>query len=73
MARALLGASCDVNTVNRERQTALMLAARNGHKALVKLLLGVEGVQVTARDDSDRTAQDHASTKAIFNILYVSV
>ena len=52
----------NVNQQANLGQTALMIAARNGFTEIVKLLLGVEGVDLELKSSSETTAFDLAET-----------
>lgn len=51
----------NVNAIDEEKRTALMLAAFNGHTATVKLLLD-HGAKLSERDSTGRTALMFAAT-----------
>lgn len=51
----------DVNTIDEEKRTALMLAAFNGHTTTVKILLD-HGAKLSERDSMGRTALMFAAT-----------
>ena len=59
--RMALVAGVDGNATNNGGCTALMLAASNGHVAVVELLLQQQNVDVNAADDCGRTALHKAA------------
>ena len=59
IARLLLDAGAEPGTQQSDGSTPLMSAAHNGDEALVDLLVGA-GADLTTRDQSGRTAADHA-------------
>ena len=61
--RRAIEAGMDVDLLDEERRTALLMAAFNGHTRVVKLLLD-NGASVEHRDVAGRTALLYASTGA---------
>ena len=59
IARLLVDHGADVNWIDGERVTPLILASFKDHIEIVKLLLA-HGADVTVRDQWDRTALDYA-------------
>lgn len=59
--QAAIDSGVDVNTLDEEKRTALMLAAFNGHTATVKMLLD-HGATLSARDSMGRTTLMFAAT-----------
>ena len=51
--------------------TALHLAAANGHTAMVDLLLNHEGIDINARDNDDRTPLYYAKQQNHLDIVQV--
>lgn len=58
-----LGQGIDVNAVNAEGRTALMLTSFNGHLEIIQLLVS-KGANTVAVDTNDRNALMYASTGA---------
>ncbi len=57
LVKLLLEYGANVNAQNNDGQTALMLAASQGHEEVVELLLELEyGIDVYAQDNKDQTA-----------------
>ena len=70
MARELLLAGADPNTkVGRDNWTCLMRAIRGNHEEVVDLLLAQPGLDVNAKNNSNRTALHYACDKGNIAIL----
>ena len=69
-----LDAGANVNAKNEKKRTALMMAAKYGHKSMVRLLLG-KGAEVDAIDEAGMTALMLAAQcghSHIVQMLYVA-
>ena len=70
LARELLLAGADPNTkVGRDNWTCLMRAIRGNHEEVVDLLLAQPGLDVNAKNNSNRTALHYACDKGNIAIL----
>ena len=70
MARELFLAGADPNTkVGRDNWTCLMRAIRGNHEEVVDLLLAQPGLDVNAKNNSNRTALHYACDKGNIAIL----
>ncbi len=58
----------DVNFITQSKNTPLMLAAQNGHKEIVELLLK-NGAKLAAKNADNKTASDLAKTQEIKEML----
>lgn len=56
-----ISAGVDVNAINEQKQTALMLTSFNGHLEIIKFLID-NGAEVTLKDENSRNALMYAST-----------
>ncbi|GLE03786.1 hypothetical protein PINS_up012688 [Pythium insidiosum] len=72
-AAALLERGADVNLSLRggAGETALMIAAGNGQRAMVELLLRHHATQLFVRDRRGRTAFDHAAERGFEEVKHV--
>jgi ankyrin repeat protein len=64
LSRDLLAFGADVNLANKQGQTPLMLAAKEGNVALLKALIKA-GARAGAIDRDGKLATDYADTKAL--------
>ncbi|MEM9907913.1 MAG: ankyrin repeat domain-containing protein [Cyanobacteria bacterium P01_D01_bin.44] len=75
IAQALIDAGADVNWIDSEGVTPLILAAFKGHSELAQLLLE-HGADPTVKDQWDRTALDYALRRGeadpIVHLLQIS-
>ncbi|TFK19421.1 ankyrin, partial [Coprinopsis marcescibilis] len=72
----------DVNAVDADQKTALMLAVQEGHHNIVKVLLQAKGIDVRGADDDGRTALAHSlrnpngstgAAEALLQILGINI
>jgi len=66
--RALLKKETDVDHENSVGVTALIIASREGHEAIVQILLD-KGAEVNVRENGGRTALKFAKTQKIKTLL----
>merc|ERR1712224_622881 len=63
VVKCLLSAAADVNTVNKFDQTALHKAAFEGHTAIVRILLTMDGIDLNAKNEHGMTPLHWAAVK----------
>ncbi len=64
----ILNSENDVNAIDQNKKTALMIAAELGRKEVVEILLK-KGANVSAEDKDGKTAYDLATDETVKNIL----